>query len=95
MATPYRHGGKDEAETFFLDGMTQAPAFGEAPIGEPEATATPEEGAEAPAEEAVAEEAPVEAAAEEAVAEEAPAADAAPAAEEAAAEAPAEEQAEG
>jgi putative DNA methylase len=24
VATPYRHGGKTEAETFFLDGMTQA-----------------------------------------------------------------------
>ena len=24
VATPYRHGGKDEAETFFLDGMTRA-----------------------------------------------------------------------
>ncbi len=24
VATPYRHGGKAEAETFFLDGMTQA-----------------------------------------------------------------------
>jgi putative DNA methylase len=24
VATPYRHGGKDKAETFFLDGMTQA-----------------------------------------------------------------------
>ena len=24
VATPYRHGSKDEAETFFLDGMTQA-----------------------------------------------------------------------
>ena len=24
VATPYRHGGKDAAETFFLDGMTQA-----------------------------------------------------------------------
>jgi putative DNA methylase len=24
VATPYRHGGKDQAETFFLDGMTQA-----------------------------------------------------------------------
>ena len=24
VATPYRHGGKDEAEAFFLDGMTQA-----------------------------------------------------------------------
>ena len=24
VATPYRHGGKKEAETFFLDGMTQA-----------------------------------------------------------------------
>ena len=24
VATPYRHGGKQEAETFFLDGMTQA-----------------------------------------------------------------------
>jgi putative DNA methylase len=24
VATPYRHGGKDEAERFFLDGMTQA-----------------------------------------------------------------------
>jgi putative DNA methylase len=24
VATPYRHGGKLEAETFFLDGMTQA-----------------------------------------------------------------------
>jgi len=24
VATPYRHGGKDNAETFFLDGMTQA-----------------------------------------------------------------------
>jgi putative DNA methylase len=24
VATPYRHGGKDEAETFFLTGMTQA-----------------------------------------------------------------------
>jgi len=24
VATPYRHGGKDEAEIFFLDGMTQA-----------------------------------------------------------------------
>src|SRR5690606_399825 len=24
VATPYRHGGKEEAETFFLDGMTEA-----------------------------------------------------------------------
>ncbi len=24
VATPYRHGGKDKAETFFLDGMTRA-----------------------------------------------------------------------
>ena len=24
VATPYRHGGKEQAETFFLDGMTQA-----------------------------------------------------------------------
>ena len=24
VATPYRHGGKEKAETFFLDGMTQA-----------------------------------------------------------------------
>ncbi len=24
IASPYRHGGKDEAETFFLDGMTRA-----------------------------------------------------------------------
>ena len=24
VATPYRHGGKDKAEAFFLDGMTQA-----------------------------------------------------------------------
>ncbi|EQD49289.1 hypothetical protein B1A_13749, partial [mine drainage metagenome] len=24
VATPYRHGGKDEAEAFFLDGMTRA-----------------------------------------------------------------------
>ncbi len=24
VATPYRHGGKERAETFFLDGMTQA-----------------------------------------------------------------------
>ena len=24
VATPYRHGGKDEAETFFLDGMSKA-----------------------------------------------------------------------
>ena len=24
VATPYRHGSKDKAETFFLDGMTQA-----------------------------------------------------------------------
>lgn len=24
VATPYRHGGKDEAETFFLEGMTKA-----------------------------------------------------------------------
>ena len=24
VATPYRHGGKDEAESFFLDGMTRA-----------------------------------------------------------------------
>ena len=24
VATPYRHGGKDAAETFFLEGMTQA-----------------------------------------------------------------------
>lgn len=24
VATPYRHGGKDKAESFFLDGMTQA-----------------------------------------------------------------------
>ena len=24
VATPYRHGGKEEAESFFLDGMTQA-----------------------------------------------------------------------
>src|SRR5205085_10271908 len=24
VATPYRHGSKEKAETFFLDGMTQA-----------------------------------------------------------------------
>ena len=24
VATPYRHGGKEKAEAFFLDGMTQA-----------------------------------------------------------------------
>ena len=24
VATPYRHGGKEKAESFFLDGMTQA-----------------------------------------------------------------------
>ena len=24
LATPYRHGSKDAAESFFLDGMTQA-----------------------------------------------------------------------
>ena len=24
VATPYRHGGKDAAEHFFMDGMTQA-----------------------------------------------------------------------
>ena len=24
VATPYRHGGKDKAEAFFLEGMTQA-----------------------------------------------------------------------